>query len=145
LSNIKADNIIFHEQCVDNFIVKSKTDCYRNGKNVLIAKLNTPQCPVTILQSYIPEAKIELSTDKCMFRPLTYFNRNTNYTMRNSNIKHSYTRAREIIREALSSIGINMNNYGLHSLRASAAYKGGVLDRLFKVHGRWKSENTIDG
>ena len=66
---------------------------------------------------------------------------------RNSNIKHSYTRAREIIREDLSSIGINMNNYGLHSLRsggASAAYKGGVPDRLFKVHGRWKSENAKD-
>ena len=44
--------------------------------------------------------------------------------MRNSNIKLSYTRATEIIREALSSIG--MNNYGLHRLRsggASAAYK----------------------
>ena len=63
--------------------------------------------------------------------------------MKNSNIKHSYIRAREIIREALSSIGINMNNYGVHSLRsggASAAYKGVV-----KVHGRWKSENAKDG
>jgi hypothetical protein len=42
--------------------------------------------------------------------------------------KLSYTRAREIIREDLSSIGINTNNYGLHSLRsggASAAYKHG--------------------
>jgi hypothetical protein len=41
-----------------------------------------------------------------------------------------------------------MNNYGLHSLRsggASAAYKGGVQDKLFKVHGRWKSENAKDG
>jgi hypothetical protein len=68
--------------------------------------------------------------------------------MRNSNIKHSYTRAREIIREALSSIGINMNSYGLHSLRSggpSAAYKGGVPDRLFKVHDRWKSENAKEG
>ena len=68
--------------------------------------------------------------------------------MRNSNITHSYTRARVIIREALSSIGINMNNYGLHSLRSggtSAAYKGGVPDRLFKVHGRWKSENAKYG
>jgi hypothetical protein len=26
--------------------------------------LNTPQCPVTILQCYIREAKIDLSTDK---------------------------------------------------------------------------------
>jgi hypothetical protein len=92
----------------------------------LITKLNTPQCPVTILQCYIREAKIDLSTDKYIFRPLIYFKRNKNYMMRNSNIKLSYTRAREIIREALSSIGINMNNYGLHSLRsggASAAYK----------------------
>jgi hypothetical protein len=41
-----------------------------------------------------------------------------------------------------------MNNYGLHSLRSegeSAAYKDGVLDRLLKVHGRWKSENAKDG
>ena len=68
--------------------------------------------------------------------------------MRISNIKLSYTRAREIIREDLSSIGINMNNYGLHSLRsggASAAYKCDVPDRLFKVHDRWKSENANDG
>jgi hypothetical protein len=44
-------------------------------QNVLIAKLNTPQCPVTILQCYIREAKIDLSTDKYIFRPLIYFKR----------------------------------------------------------------------
>ena len=41
-----------------------------------------------------------------------------------------------------------MNNYGLHSLRSggtSAAYKSSVPDRLFKVHGRRKSENEKDG
>jgi hypothetical protein len=97
LSNIKANNSTFHEQYVDIFIAKCKTDCYRNGKHVLIAKLNTPQCPVTILQCYIREPKIELCTDKCIFRPLTYIKRNNNYMMRNSNIKHSYIRAREII------------------------------------------------
>jgi hypothetical protein len=59
LGNIKANNITFHEQYVDIFIEKSKTDCYRNGKKVLIAKLNTQQCPVTILQCYIREAKID--------------------------------------------------------------------------------------
>jgi hypothetical protein len=37
LSNIKANNVTFHEEYVDIFIEKSKTDCYRNGKNVLIA------------------------------------------------------------------------------------------------------------
>ena len=89
LSNIKANNITFHEEYVDIFIEKSKTDCYRNGKNVLIAKLNTPQCTVAILQCYIREAKIGLSTEKYIFRTLTYFKRNKNYMMRNSNIKLS--------------------------------------------------------
>ena len=31
LSNIKANNITFHEEYADIFIEKSKTDCYRNG------------------------------------------------------------------------------------------------------------------
>ena len=88
LSNIKANNITFYEEYVDICIEKSKTDCYRNGKNALIAiaKLNTPQCPVTILQCYIREAKIDLRTDKYILRPLTYFKRNKNY-MRNNKIK----------------------------------------------------------
>ena len=41
-----------------------------------------------------------------------------------------------------------MINYGLHSFRTgevNAAYKCSVPDRLFKVHGRWKSENANDG
>ena len=39
-------------------------------------------------------------------------------------------------------------NYGLHSLRAggaSAAANAGVPDRLFKRHGRWRSETAKDG
>jgi hypothetical protein len=41
LSNIKANNITFYEDYVNIFIVKSKTDCYRNGKNVVISKLDS--------------------------------------------------------------------------------------------------------
>jgi hypothetical protein len=34
--------------------------------------------------------------------------------------------------------------FWLHSCR-SAACKFGITDRLFKIHGRWKSENAKDG
>jgi hypothetical protein len=51
--------------------------------------------------------------------------------MRNRNIKLSYTRAREIIREALSSIGIIMNKYGLHSLRSGAQALGFIRNDFF--------------
>ena len=42
----------------------------------------------------------------------------------------------------------DISRYGLHGLRAggaSAAANHGVPDRLFKRHGRWRSENAKDG
>ena len=47
----------------------------------------------------------------------------------------------------LAAIGLNKKQFGLHSLRsggASAAANAGV-DRFFKRHGRWRSENAKDG
>ena len=59
----------------------------------------------------------------------------------------SYTRARELLLSSLKSLGYDSKKFGLHSLRAggaSAAANGGINDRLFKAHGRWKSENAKD-
>ena len=69
-------------------------------------------------------------------------------TLRNTTSSLSYTRMREILLHELEGIGLNKRNFGLHSLRsggATAAASGGVPDRLFKRHGRWKSENAKDG
>ena len=47
-----------------------------------------------------------------------------------------------------SSSGPINQAYGLHSLRSggdTSACKFGVPDRLFKRHGRWRSENVKDG
>lgn len=50
--------------------------------------------------------------------------------------------------EKLQLLGLKKCNFGLHSLRsggATAAANAGISDRLFKKHGRWKSENAKDG
>ena len=60
----------------------------------------------------------------------------------------SYSRCREIFKEALKSVGVDANLFGLHRLRsggASAAAAVGVPDRLFRKHGRWKTEKAKDG
>lgn len=60
----------------------------------------------------------------------------------------SYTRCREIFKDALNEVGVDPKRYGLHSLRsggATAAASVGVPDRLFKKHGRWRSEGAKDG
>ena len=48
----------------------------------------------------------------------------------------------------LKSLGFDANQFGLHSLRAggaTAAANAGIPDRLFKRHGRWRSETAKDG
>ena len=59
----------------------------------------------------------------------------------------SYTRVREIFLHKFASIGLDPKSFGIHSLRAggaTTAANSGVPDRLFKRHGRWRSENAKD-
>ena len=60
----------------------------------------------------------------------------------------SYSRTREIVVEGLKKIGLNLKQFGLHSLRAggaTSAANNGVPDRLFKHHRRWRSKTAEDG
>lgn len=93
-------------------------------------------------------ANIDVTSDEFLFRALSYLKKSNTFVLRKKNDKLSYTRVREIVRFALVSIGLDVKNFGLHSLRsggATAACNFGVSDRLFKMHGRWKSENAKDG
>ena len=50
----------------------------------------------------------------------------------------TYSRTREIVLERLKEIGLNLKQFGLHSLQAggaTSAANNGVLDRLLKRHG----------
>jgi len=148
MCNIKAKHVTFHNDYLEIFISKSKTDCYRNGNNVVISKLDTIYCPVDTLNRYFEASNIVNTSDMYIFRPISFLKKRKSFVLRQANTRLSYTRAREIIKEALSEIGINVVNFGLHSFRsggATAAANNKVADRLFKAHGRWKSETAKDG
>jgi len=69
-------------------------------------------------------------------------------TLRKDNKHISYTTARENFLKIMKQIDVDPKKFGLHSLRsggASAAANNGIPDRLFKRHGRWKSEKAKDG
>ena len=60
----------------------------------------------------------------------------------------SYTRLRKLLLEKIRQLGMDPSAFGMHSLRAggaTAAAGAGVADRLFKRHGRWRSESAKDG
>ena len=60
----------------------------------------------------------------------------------------SPSRAGEILKEKLEAIGLDPSKFTNHSFRSGGATSPANMnlpDRLFKVHGRWKSDSAKDG
>ena len=99
-----------------------------------IARSGKVTCPVAALERYLAAAGIKLDEDFPLFRALAP--PKSSAKVRQHGI--SYTRAREIVKEAFKDI-TDVSKISLHSLRgggASAAANAGIPDRLFKRHGR---------
>ena len=115
---------------------RSKTDVYSDAAWVVIAKTFKHTCPYLLVPRYFVAASFSADSEEFIFLTLVFLRDTGTYKMRGS-VPLSYTRAREIVLSAFDSIGLPKQDYGLHSHRA-----GG--DRLFKRHGRWKSDKAKD-
>ena len=127
------------------FVESSKTDQLREGAWVVIARTSSKLCPVAMLERYIVLGGVTRDPSKCLFRGLCTTGKVSKLRCSGG---LSYTRAREVVLDMLSAIGLDKRQFGLHSLRsggASAAANSGIADRFFKRHGRWRSENAKDG
>jgi len=87
-----------------------------------------------------------MDSDKKLFRPIV----NGKVQKLREDGGLTYSRMRELLKEKLQQLGFPPTDFSLHSLRAggaiaAAAAAAGVPDRMFKRHGRWKSEGTRDG
>ena len=127
------------------FIRKSKTDQYRNGNEVLIAKGETIACPFSMFIRYVELSGMNLDSDFYIFRPI--FRSKGTCKLIYKNKKLSYTAARESIVSRLRFVSKGLK-LGLHSMRsggATAAANSDINDRVWKRHGRWKSDSSKDG
>ena len=146
-SNILFSDVVFHDDFVTIFIEKSKTDVYRDGKQVFVSCTDSKCCTVKMLKRYIHLAKFAENSQDYLFKGLTYHHKSKTYTLRKQHKGISYTTAREIVLKAFGSVGLNIKEFGTHSMRkggATAAAKNHVLDRLIMKHGRWVSERSKD-
>lgn len=144
LLSILVSDFVFYASYMAIFIESSKTDKYRDGAWVLIARTGTKLCPVVNTEKYINWAKLDLSDP--VFCNLSKCK--DGYKKRKVVKAMSYTCLREEFRSAFEPHVTDISKYCLHSLRAggaSAAANKGIKDRMFKRHGRWASENAKDG
>ena len=146
-AKLKECDIRFFAKHIEIFLESSKTDQYRDGSVVVIARMDTEYCPVAMLERYMRLASISVkkASDKFLFR--RFVNSKNGQKLCDS-ADLNYTRARELVLAMLESIGLDRKQFSLHSLRsggASAAANAGVPDRCFNRHGRWLSESAKDG
>ena len=126
-------------------ITSSKTDQYRVGNSILVARSGSPACPVAMLERYVALAGLSYTSKLRLFRGIVHTRGGERLRAAGS---LSYTRMRELLLAKLAQLGYDPKLFGLHSLRAgeaTAAANAGVADRLFKRHGRWRSETAKDG
>ena len=145
LAGLHCSDVIFADGHLKLRIRKSKTDQYRQGDEVVLTESESPTCPVGMLKQYMALGEVDRSSEAALFHPIT--RSRSGVTLRRQG-SLSYTRARELVKEALKKAGRDPDKYGLHSLRsggATAAANAGVPDRAFKRHGQWRSENVKDG
>ena len=105
----------------------SKTDSFRAGQSLIVARCPSLLCPVTAMQQYFLLAKPRSG-------PLFYF-QSGRYLTRSS-VTH-------LLRDSARSAGLPHESLKGHSFRigaASAAAAAGLPDWLIKVLGRWSSD-----
>ena len=108
---------------------------------MVVARTGSSKSPVTMLERYYAMAAI---SKESKLRLLVSTKSGERLRSQGS---LSYTRVREFFLQKLTSLGFDAKQFGLHSLRsggATAAAQAGVPDRLFKRHGRWRSEAAKD-
>ena len=68
LLNFQRSDFILHNTHMSIFIEKSKSDIYRKGHWLHLAKLNSNLCPLDLTKTYFVLAGIDKQCDKYIFR-----------------------------------------------------------------------------
>jgi hypothetical protein len=128
---------------IELLIPDSKTDQYRKGETVYVAHLGGPFCPVSLVQRLLSAGQYRSHGNGHLIR-------STLICPPLQQIKSSapcYSTVNAWFKDAASTLGLDPQYYGTHSGRrggAMGAAANDVPDRLFKGHGRWRSERAKD-
>lgn len=126
------------------FVETSKTDKYRDGAWITLARTGTCLCPKDNSKKLIEWAKLKPSD----FLFCNLCKTHNGYTVRQCNKQMSYTNLRDEFLRALAPQVSDIKKYCLHSLRSGGASRAAskrCKRQIFKRHGRWLSDSAKDG
>ena len=103
-AKLRCCNANFHNlEFVKITIASSKSDVYRDGSSVPLARSGTVTFPYTILSRYFHPAALNCNSTDFVFESLVYYKSTFSYSLRSR--PASYTRARELLLNSLADLG----------------------------------------
>ena len=70
MADLRCLDVVITEEHIKLVIRKSKTDQYRQGNEVLVARTGNSTCPVKMMEVYLRLAEADLRCDEMLFRPI---------------------------------------------------------------------------
>jgi integrase len=118
-------------------IPSSKTDVFREGKIVFLAKQSEEFSVYNLFKRYITAANLVLGENHFLFAPI--------FHGRVVNEKLSYSTYLKVVKTQIVSLGLDPNFYGTHSLRSGGAsdLASQVSEFELMLTGRWRDPRSL--
>ena len=122
-------------------IPSSKTDTFRQGKYVFLSKEISDV--YNLFFRYTKMAQLGYTKNHFLFCPIVFSPKSKKFSLKNA--KLSYDVYRNIVKEAVSSLGIDPTEYSTHSCRSggATALADKVTQFELMLTGRWSDPRSI--
>ena len=141
ISHLNCSHISAEEQGLKIFIPSSKTDTYRQGKFVFLSKDNVDL--YDLFFKYLSMANISIGQNHFLFAPIIFDLKRKIFSLQNK--KLSYSVFNEVVKEAVSDLGLDPHEYGTHSCRSGGATDLAPYVSQFELllSGRWADPRSL--
>ena len=143
LIHLTCKDLISSDEGMKFQILSSKTDVYRKGKTVFLAKQAGLYSVFNLLMAYMRKGNLNVGENKFLFGKIV--RARSHFSIDGSSFI-SHSKCRDIIKQKVRSIGLDPNLYGTHSCRSGAAtiLASRVTPFELLVCGRWADARSLN-
>ena len=143
LRHLSCKHMILGSSGIKFKILSSKTDVYRNGRILFLARQEDVFSVFDLLISYMKRGRLVIGENKFLFGTITS-SENGDFVDGTRSV--SYRKCLEVVKKKVSDLGLNPDLYATHSSRSGAATSLARDVSTFEllVSGRWADPRSLN-
>ena len=142
LIHLSCKHMSLSKEGVKFLILSSKTDVYRNGRVLHLARQEEGFSVYNLLSDYMKKGNLKIGEDKFLFGEVVSSEHGSRI---DGSKKISYKKCLEVVKKKVSDLGLNPDLYATHSSRSGAATSlaQNVTPLELLVSGRWSDPRSM--